>query len=75
MIDAIGWLGALGVLAAYILLSLGRLEARSFGYQGLNVAGSVLLIINTVYYGAYPSAFVNIVWLGIAVYALARLRR
>jgi len=34
----------------------------------------VLLVINTVYYHAYPSAFVNVVWIGIAFAASLRIR-
>jgi len=62
--------GAGLLLAAYWLISTRRLLGDSMGYQSLNIVGSILLMANTAYYGAYPSAFVNLVWLGIAVYAL-----
>jgi len=41
----------------------------------LNLIGSVFLIVNTVYLGALPSAFVNTMWVGIALYALWRIGR
>jgi hypothetical protein len=70
LIDLLGWGGAAAVLVAYGLVSAGRLSGRSGVYQLLNAGGSVLLMINTYYYRAYPSTFVNVLWLGIAAYAL-----
>ncbi|MCC6865674.1 MAG: hypothetical protein IT280_05880 [Ignavibacteria bacterium] len=70
LIDITGWAGSVFVLAAYGLLSTHKLKANSKIYQILNIAGSVCLIFNTFFYSAYPSTFVNIVWLAIAIYAL-----
>jgi hypothetical protein len=72
LIDSLGWGGAAAVLVAYGMVSAGRLSGRSGVYQLLNAAGSALLMINTYYYRAYPSTFVNVLWLGIAAYALTR---
>lgn len=72
LIDLIGWIGAGALLVAYALVSTKRVDGQSTSYQSLNAMGSVFLMANTVYYGAYPSAFVNIIWLGIAVYALRK---
>jgi hypothetical protein len=41
-------------------------------YQALNVVGSGLLIINSYYYRAMPSVAVNVFWIGIGVFSLAR---
>jgi hypothetical protein len=71
-VDVVGWLGAVALLVAYALISTKRVQGDSFGYQLMNAGGSVLLMVNTAYYGAYPSAFVNVVWLAIALYALRR---
>jgi len=70
LLDIAGWLAAVLLLAAYWLISTKRVEGDSTGYQSLNIVGSILLMANTAYYGAYPSAFVNLVWLGIALYAI-----
>ncbi len=74
LIDLIGWLGALLLLTGYALVSTKRMEGDSPTYQILNLLGGACLILNTVYYGAYPSSVVNIVWIGIALYTLARRR-
>ncbi len=71
-VDAVGWLGAALLLCAYFLVSSRRAHGGSLVYQGLNAAGSVLLGVNSLYYGAVPSAFVNVVWLAIAIYGALR---
>ena len=75
LVDVLGWGGAAAVLVAYGMVSAGRVTGRSAFYQILNAVGSALLMINTYYYRAYPSAFVNVLWLGIAAYALTRGKR
>ena len=73
-VDGFGWAGALLLLIAYALVSLRGYKGSSAVYQLLNIAGSALLIVNSGFYGAYPSAFVNLVWIGIAIAAIARAR-
>jgi hypothetical protein len=76
LVDIIGWLGAASLLVAYALVSTKRLEGNSIAYQLLNLAGGLFLVINSSYYGAYPSVAVNVVWIGIAIFAIAgALRR
>ncbi len=72
LVDIVGWIGAIALLVAYALISARRVEGDSTSYQSLNLVGSVLLIVNTVYYRAYPSAFLNLVWGAIAVYAIGK---
>lgn len=74
IVDVTGWAGAAALLIAYAFVSTGRWKGTSIVYQYLNIVGGVLLVINTIYYRAYPSAFVNIVWIGIALFAIARTR-
>jgi hypothetical protein len=72
-IDIVGWICSAAVVSAYALISLNRLDSRSKVYQVLNLVGSMGLVVNTAYYRAYPSTFVNIVWLVIAALALVRI--
>jgi hypothetical protein len=48
------------LLISYSLFSTRRPGGDSTIYQLLNVAGRVLLIINSFFYGAYPSIGINI---------------
>ncbi len=72
LIDIIGWLGSVFVVIAYFSVSYDKFKIRPFLYQLLNALGSLCLIINTIYYRAFPSATVNVIWLGIALTALIR---
>ena len=74
LIDLTGWAGALLLLGAYGAVSFHKLRPASLLYQSLNALGSVFLVINTLYYRAYPSAFVNVIWIGIALAAGLRAR-
>jgi hypothetical protein len=74
-IEIIGWAGAAMILVAYLLLSAGRLEARSTTYQGLNLVGAIAFVVNSGWNGAIPSATLNVIWAGIALFALVRMAR
>lgn len=69
-IEAIGWAAAVLILVAYVLLSLGKLEARGYVYQWMNVIGAAGFVINSGYNGAIPSAVLNVVWAGIGLFTL-----
>lgn len=73
--DVIGWVGAAALLVAYAMISHKKLEADSATYQLLNISGSILLAANTIFYGSYPSTFVNLIWAGIAVFSIAMRKR
>jgi hypothetical protein len=74
-VDYAGWFAALLILGAYGLISSGKLQARSPLYQWMNICGAIGFIINSGWNGAWPSVGLNVVWFGIAVYALRRNRR
>ena len=78
VIEIVGWAAAALILAAYILLSLGKLEGRSYIYQWMNVIGAGGFVINSGYNGAIPSAALNVVWAAMGLFTLwsvARARR
>jgi hypothetical protein len=74
-IEVMGWIGALLILAAYGLISAGKLEARSALYQLMNIVAAAGLIVNSGWNGALPSAALNVVWLFIGLYTLLWGRR
>ena len=73
--DAIGWVGAAALLVAYAMVSSRKWEGHSSAFQLLNVGGSLLLAANTIFYGAYPSTFVNVIWAAIAILTIATTKR
>ena len=72
-IEAAGWVAAMLILAAYALLSAGRLTARDRSYQWMNVIGAAGFILNSGWNGAIPSAALNVVWEGIGLAALWKI--
>ena len=74
-IDFAGWVGALLILLAYVTVSIGRLRSDSTSYQIMNVLGAAGLILNSGWYHALPSVGLNVVWMGIGLYALLVRRK
>jgi len=72
-VEAAGWAAALLILAAYGLLSAGKLTAQDRSYQWMNVVGAAGFIINSGWNGAIPSAALNVVWAGIGLAALWKI--
>jgi hypothetical protein len=71
-INVLGWIGAAALLTAYWLVSTQNTTGNSRTYQGMNLVGAILVLVNSLYYGAYPSVGVNAVWIAIGTYALAK---
>lgn len=74
-VEIIGWVAAAMMLAAYLLLTTGRLGSNSATYQWLNVLSGAGFIVNSGWNGAYPSAFINVMWMGIGLYGVLRGNR
>ena len=74
LVDILGWIGAILFLCAYALVSLKRVEGDSLFYQGINILAGIFLVVNTVYWKAYPSAALNLAWIGVAIFTLGRKR-
>lgn len=70
IIDILGWVGSIEVVAAYALNSSQRIKSDSLTFQLLNLSGAVFLIINSIYKQAYPFTFINSVWTVIAIVAI-----
>lgn len=73
LIEVLGWIGSVEVLLAYGLNSVQKLRSDSMLFYLLNLTGGLALIIYTIYKGAYASAFINVVWVIIAVIAIVRV--
>lgn len=75
LIDLTGWVGSILLIAAYWSVSKKRIAPESFIYHSLNIIGSLLLIVNTVYYGALPSAAVNVIWVFIGLFYISKYKK
>ena len=73
-VEIAGWIAAVLILTAYAMLSVGKLTGKSVSYQVLNIVGAAGFVVNTAYNGAIPSAVLNVIWVGIGIYALVKIR-
>lgn len=73
--EAMGWIGSVLYIIAYLLLSLKKLTADNPLYHLLNVLGALGLIVNAFHWGDLPSVVTNIVWLGIGLLAIIMIIR
>lgn len=71
-IDILGWTGSVLYLLAYALVSAKKSEGDSLLYQGLNIFAGILLVVYTLYLGAYATTGLNAVWIAIGVLTLGR---
>ena len=72
LIDVLGWTGTILFLAAYLLVSIKKVDSDSAIYKGMNIIAGILLVINTFYWKAYPSLGLNAAWIGIGLFTLGR---
>jgi len=72
LIAAVGWVGAVTVLVAYVLLLRHRISADGHVYLTLNFLGSGCLAVSTFVAHAWSSAAVNLIWLVIGIAPLIR---
>jgi hypothetical protein len=70
LVETVGWLGAILMLTAYVLLTAGRLKSTAPSYHWLNIVSGAGLICNSSWNGAYPSVFINVTWLAIGLYGV-----
>jgi hypothetical protein len=74
-VEIMGWIGSLLIVGSYALNITGKLEATNKWYVWANIIGGFLFIINTYFHQAYPSMFVNIVWVIIAFVMIFKNKR
>jgi hypothetical protein len=72
IVSVLGWIGSICILGAYAMSSYQILPPTSRIYQGLNLFGAILLIINSAYNEVYPFTFINSVWCVVAIIGLLK---
>jgi len=74
-IEIMGWIASVLIVGSYALNITGKLEATNKWYVWANIIGGFLFIINTYFHQAYPSMFVNIIWVIIAFVMIFKTKR
>ncbi len=72
VVEIIGWTGAVLMLTAYMLVSMGRMRGTAPPFQWMNAVGAACFVVNTWWHGAIPSMVVNAIWSGIGFWGLWR---
>jgi cell shape-determining protein MreD len=72
-IEIAGWIGALLILLAYLMVTVGKLTGQSLAFQWMNLVGAAGFVINGWWHRALPSAALNVIWMLIAAVALWQL--
>ena len=73
-INVVGWLGMALLISSYALVTAGKLHGPGMTFQLMNLFGGGFLMINSAYYGAWPSAALNLVWVVVGLVGLSRAR-
>lgn len=71
--EIIGWIGSIEILLAYGLNTYQKIRSDSMKFYLLNLTGGILLIAYSLYKSAYPNAFINVVWVIIALIAIGQV--
>jgi hypothetical protein len=69
--ESIGWYGTFAIILAYALSSFNILSPSSITYQILNATGAIGIIYISSKKEVYQSVVLNIIWLTIALIAVA----
>ena len=74
LIEMMGWIASVLIVGSYALNITGKLSASSKIYVLANIVGGIFFVVNTYYHQAYPSMFVNVIWVIIAIYMISKKR-
>ncbi|MFV2034949.1 MAG: hypothetical protein ACC631_07540 [Halocynthiibacter sp.] len=73
--DGLGVLGSLIIAAAYLGVSLARLDATRAPYNLMNLIGAALVLVSLYLRPNAGAIIVEVLWIMIALFALARWAR
>jgi len=75
LIEIMGWIASVLIVGSYALNITGKLPASSKTYVLANIIGGIFFVVNTYFHKAYPSMFVNVIWVIIAIYMISKKKK
>lgn len=72
VIEIAGWYGSIAILAGFFLVSQGYISAQSPLYLIGNATGAAGIALQAYAHRAMPSVFLNVVYLFVALFGIAR---
>ena len=73
--DAVGFIGVILIVVAYLLLQLNKLPSSSPLYSGLNALGALLVIVSLLFDFNVSAFMMEAFWVLISLIGLARTLR
>ena len=71
LVTALGWVGAVTCLVAYVLVTRGKWAPTSGRYQLANVVSGLFMGLVAASSGVWPSVVTNAVWAVVGAHAVA----
>ena len=75
MINIIGLIGVVLCLLPYVLVQMGRISPTGMWYPGLNLVGSICLMISLMVYWNTASMTIESIWFIASLFGLIRASR
>lgn len=72
LLDVVGTVGVLLIVAAYLLLQTGRLDSKTSTYSAVNGLGSALVLASLTVDFNLSAVLIEVFWLAISLYGLYR---
>ncbi len=73
--DVVGTGGVVLILVAYFLLQTERWSGQSLSYSLVNLIGSLMITVSLIYDFNLSSFIIEVAWIAISIYGIARARR
>lgn len=73
--DLVGTVGVGIILIAYFLLQVERIDVQGITYSSVNLIGAALITVSLVYEFNFSAFLIEICWMAISVFGIARYIR
>ena len=70
--DIVGTIGVILIIVTYALLQLGRIRSEQLAYSLANGVGAALILLSLAFAFNFPSFVVELFWLLISLYGIAK---
>ena len=70
--DAIGLIGALLIITAYLLLQTGRLDAQTLAFSAINALGAASILVSLMFKFNLSAFAIEAFWLLISLFGVFR---
>ncbi len=72
-VEIVGIIGGLFYLVAFVEVSTGNWNGKSYRYEYFNLIGAILLLYYSIQKDAYTNMVLNIIWIVVALYVIRHI--